>query len=347
MQGAQVTPQDGARGGRRTGHQPGYRAATIVDVARAASVSTATVSRVLNGLPHVDVRLRASVLRAVKDLGYRPSRVARSLRTRRNRVWALIISDVRTGQFFADLVRGVEDIAYEAGYCLFLCNADEDAAKEASYIDLAVAENVGGVILTPSGELTDLSPMAGARIPVVLADRSLPGASADCVVVDNVSGAYSAVSHLLAGGYKRVACITGPLQTTTGQLRWVGYCQAITAAGRAVDNSLLRVADFREAGGRAAMIDLLGVRRRPEAVFVTNHLMTIGALQAIDETGLTIPSDIAIVSFDDMSWSTLLRPPLTAVAQPAYELGVQSRGCCSAGWRVTPAPLGWLLYRPP
>jgi LacI family transcriptional regulator len=140
---------------------------TIVDVARAAGVSTATVSRVLNNNPQVDPRLVATVLEVIRDLGYRPSRVARTLRTRHNRVWALIISDVRTGPFFADVVRGVEDVAYEAGYSLFLCNTDEDPVKEATYIELAVAENVGGVILTPSGPRTDLTPLLNSEVPVV------------------------------------------------------------------------------------------------------------------------------------------------------------------------------------
>ena len=158
---------------------------TIVDVARAAGVSTATVSRVLNNQPQVDPRLAATVLLAVKDLGYRPNRVARSLRTRRNRVWALILSGVRTGPFFADVVRGVEEVAYGAGYVLFLCNADEDPSKEASYIDLAVAENVGGVILMPSGPSTALTPLVSSGIPLVLIDRVLPGHEADAVIADN------------------------------------------------------------------------------------------------------------------------------------------------------------------
>jgi LacI family transcriptional regulator len=297
---------------------------TIVDVARAAGVSTATVSRVLNNNAQVDPRLAATVLQVIKDLGYRPSRVARTLRTRQNRVWALIISDVRTGPFFADVVRGVEDIAYGAGYSLFLCNTDEDSAKEASYIELAVAENVGGVILTPSGPRTDLSPLVNFGVPVVLADRTLPTQAADSVIVDNVSGAYQAVAHLLAGGYRRIACITGPLGTTTGSRRYVGYSRAIEEAGLTVDEALVRVADFREAGGRLAMQELLDQPVRPDAVFVANHLMTIGALQAIVEAKLAIPTDVAVVSFDDMSWSTLLRPTLTAVAQPAYDLGVES-----------------------
>ncbi len=297
---------------------------TIVDVARAAKVSTATVSRVLNGHPGVDPRLAATVLQAVKDLGYRPSRVARSLRTRRNQVLALIISDVRTGPFFGDVVRGVEDVAYGAGYSLFLCNTDEDSAKEASYIELAAAEAVSGVILTPSGPRTDLTPLVEFGIPVVLTDRSLTGRQADSVVVDNVAGAYEAVSHLLAGGYKRVACITGPLSITTGYQRRAGYVKALEDAGRALDESLVRVSDFREPGGRLAMEELLGLSPRPDAVFVTNHLMTIGVLQAISQAKLVIPKDIAVVSFDDMPWASLLSPPLTAVAQPAYDLGLES-----------------------
>ena len=156
----------------------------------------------------------------------------------------------------------------------------------------------------------------------MLADRTLPSQSADSVIVDNVSGAYQAVNHLVAGGYKRIACVTGPMGTTTGSRRYVGYCKAIEEAGLTVDDKLVRVADFREAGGRLAMKELLV--EQPDAVFVANHLMTIGALQAIAEAKLAIPADIAVVSFDDMSWSTLLRPTLTAVAQPAYDLGVES-----------------------
>ncbi len=297
---------------------------TIVDVARAAGVSTATVSRVLNKHPHVDPRLASVVMQAVKDLGYQPSRVARSLRTRRNRVWALVISDIRTGPFFADVVRGVEDVAYSAGYSLFLCNTDEDPLKEASYINLAVAENVGGVVLTPSGPRTDLGSLASSGTPVVLVDRKLPDQGADTVVVDNVLGATQAVAHLLAGGYQRVACITGPLSTTTGLQRYQGYARTLEQAGVPVHDRWVRVADFREAGGRAAMQELLALAEPPEAVFVANNLMTVGALQAIAEAGLEVPADMAVVGFDDVPWASLLRPPLTTVAQPAYDLGLES-----------------------
>ncbi|MGD0809932.1 MAG: LacI family DNA-binding transcriptional regulator [Acidimicrobiales bacterium] len=299
-------------------------ATTIFDVARKSGVSTATVSRVLNGNMHVAPELAAKVMGAARELNYRPNRVARSLRLRHNRVLALVISDVRTGPFFADVVRGVEDGAHAAGYPMFLCNADEDPEKEAGYLHLAIAENVAGVILTPSGPGTDLRPLFDAGIQVVLADRKLPGNQADTVVGDNLSGATEAVSHLIANGYRRIACITGPLAATTSAERLLGYRMALQQAGITLDDSLVCVADFREAGGHHAMQELLRQKRPPEAVFIANNRMAAGALQAIDEAQKTIPDDIAVVGFDEMSWAPLLRTALTTVSQPAYDLGYES-----------------------
>ncbi len=322
-------PKKASRGGppavRSSGTEPpAGGVATIVDVARAAGVSISTVSRVLNANTQVDPRMAAKVIRAAQDLKYQPSRVARSLRLRHNRVWAMVISDIRTGPFFADLVRGVEDVAYESGYSMFLCNADEDPLKEAAYLSLAVAENVAGVILTPSGSETDLSLLMSAGIHVVLADRRLRDPRADTVVADNVSGAEQAVGHLVSNGYSRIACITGPLSTTTASERFLGYRNALSHAGRPLDDALVRVADFRESGGHLAMQQLLEESHRPDAVFVSNNRMAIGALQAIDESGLTIPGDVGVVGYDDIAWVGLMRTPLTTVSSPAYDLGLES-----------------------
>jgi len=235
-----------------------------------------------------------------------------------------VISDIRTGPFFADFVRGVEDGAHEADYPMFLCNADEDPSKEAGYLQLAVAENVAGVILTPAGPTTDLGPLFDAGIPIVLADRKLPGHVVDTVITDNVCGAGQAVEHLLANGYRRVACIAGPLATTTGAERLLGYRTALQGAGIALDDSLVRVADFREQGGREAMRELLNQRPRPDAVFISNNRMTAGALQAIEESRVTVPEGMAVVGYDDVSWAALLRTPLTTVSQPAYDIGYES-----------------------
>jgi LacI family transcriptional regulator len=207
---------------------------------------------------------------------------------------------------------------------LFLCNHDEDPAKEASYIDLAVAENVGGVILMPSGPRTALMPLASSGTPLVLIDRVLSGQEADAVIADNVAGAYEAVRHLLTGGYERIACVTGPLTITTGSQRYAGYRRALEEAGIALDESLVRVSDFSEEGGRLAMRELLEQSTRPDAVLLANLLMTIGGLDTIHRAELAVPDDIGVVGYDDMSWASLLSTPLTTVAQPTYEMGMES-----------------------
>jgi LacI family transcriptional regulator len=297
---------------------------TIFDVAREAGVSTSTVSRVMNGNERVDPQLAAKVTRVARKLNYRPNQTARGLRLRQSRVWALVISDIRTGPFFADVVRGVEDVAYEANYAMFLCNTDEDPSKEAGYLQLAIAENVAGVILTPSGASTDLAPLLEAGVHVVVADRKLPAHQADTVVADNLAGATRAVEHLLEGGYDRVACIAGPLSTTTASERLRGYRMALDQAGSAIDESLVRLANFREDGGYRAMQELLEEDPLPDAVFVSNNRMTAGALQAIEEAKLAIPEEMAVVGYDEISWTNVLHTALTTVSQPAYDLGHES-----------------------
>ena len=294
---------------------------TIKDVARAAGVSPATVSRVLNERPDVDPALVDRVQAAVVQLGYQPSRVARNLRRQQTSVWGMVISDIRN-PFFTDMVRAVEDVAYAAGYSLVLCDSDEDITKEARYLDLIVAERMAGAIVSPaSPAASDLGPVVAHGIPVVLVDRRVDSPTLDTVLVDNRRGAHDAVEHLIANGYRRIACITGPERTTTGAERLAGYRDALERAGRPFDANLVRFADFHEAGGFEATRSLLELRVSPEAIFVANNLMTLGALGAIEEAGRTIPAQVALVGFDDMPWARLVRPPLTTIAQPTYELG--------------------------
>jgi LacI family transcriptional regulator len=298
---------------------------TIADVARAAGVSTATVSRVLNGSTEVNAALAERVHKAVRELSYRPSRIARSLRTQRTAVWAVIISDIRN-PFFTEMVRGVEDIAYANGYSLVLCNAEEDTAKEASYIQLALAEHMAGVIVAPaSSSRTDLTPLLERGVSVVTVDRKLSGNRVvDRVLVDNRGGAEAAVSHLAESGCRRIACISGPPDVSTAAERLAGYKLGLREHGLKGSAQLVCQGDFREEGGKGAMDTLLSLPDPPDAVFALNNLMTLGALTAIAERDLSVPGDIAVVGFDDPSWAALLRPPLTTVAQPNYDLGAET-----------------------
>jgi LacI family transcriptional regulator len=296
---------------------------TIREVAELARVSPATVSRVLNGST-VDPVLAARVRVVVEQLNYRPSNAARSLRTRRTRVWGLVISDIRN-PFFTEVVRGIEDTAQKAGYALVLCNADEQLEKERAYIDLVVDERVAGVILSPaSPRETNLAPLLAHGIPVVALDRTVEQTPVDTVVVDNVAGAREGVQHLYDAGFRRIACITGPAWTTTGSERLAGYLSALESRGVERDESLILTTDYMEEGGAAAMRELLALANPPDALLVANSVMTIGAMRVARDAGTIIPDDLGLVSFDDAPWMSLTAPPVTAVAQPTYAIGCEA-----------------------
>lgn len=294
--------------------------ATIYDVARRAEVSPATVSRVVNGHANVDPALAERVRTAMRELRYRPNAVARNLRRSRTTLWAVIIADIGN-PFFTALVRGVEDVAQGAGYSVVLCNSDDDAGKEGQYVDAALAEQMAGVIISPSGDAANVNRLIDARVPVVVIDRQADDVRADTVLVDNEHAAELATTHLIESGYRRIACITGPHSVFTADQRLLGYRRALESHGRAFDPELVRYADFREQGGYRAMAALLTSRPRPDAVFAGNNLTTVGAMECLVDSGIQVPDEMGVVGFDDVPWAHLVRPSLTTVAQPTYELG--------------------------
>ncbi|MGV9309342.1 LacI family DNA-binding transcriptional regulator [Nonomuraea sp. NPDC003727] len=293
---------------------------TIYDVARHAGVSAATVSRVVNGRPNVDPVLAERVRRALTELAYRPNAVARNLRKSQTTLWAVIISDVGN-PFFTAMVRGVEDVAQKAGFSVVLCNSDEDPAKEGKYVTAALDDQMAGVIISPSGRATHVNRLVDARVPVVVIDRQLRGIAVDTVLVDNEHGAELATAHLIDSGYERIACITGPRRLSTAVQRLRGYQRALRGHRRAVREELVRYADFREEGGYAAMEALLRQDSPPDAVFAANNLMTVGAVECLVDQGVRIPEEVGVVGFDNIPWAHLVRPSLTTVGQPTYELG--------------------------
>jgi LacI family transcriptional regulator len=294
--------------------------ATMRDVAKAAGVSTATVSRVLNNSSEVKQILTERVLRTIQELNYQPNLVARSLRTQATSVIALIIADIEN-PFFTSVCRGVEDVASRSGYSVMVCNADEDFAKERGYIAMLAAQQVAGIIISPaSAELTDVSPLQQRGIKVVALDRQLPIAT-DSVRGDNRAGARAATHHLLASGARRVACITGTHGATTASERLAGYLEALAAAGVKPDPTLQHFADFKEQGGYDATARVLELDDPPDAIFVANNRMTTGALHALADHGIAIPEDVSIVGFDELPWADVVTPSITTVRQPTYDMG--------------------------
>jgi len=293
---------------------------TIYDVADVAGVSPATVSRVLNGRANVNAAMAEKVRDVAAKLDYRPNAVARNLRRASTNMWAVLISDIEN-PFFTSLVRGIEDVAQAAKYSVVLCNTDENPDKEAAYISAIRAEQMSGVIISPSGWSDSVRELHESTTPMVVIDRRIAGIEVDTVLVDNVYGAGEATRHLVAQGFRSIACITGPRGIATADERVEGYRQALTDNGMEFRPELLRYADFRRAGGRSAMRDILAGPYPPDAVFAANNVIAVGVLECLSEAGMRVPDDIGMVGFDEIPWAHLVRPGITTIAQPTYELG--------------------------
>lgn len=320
--------------------------ATIDDVAKFAGVSRATVSRVLNNNPKVDDDMRSRVLDAVRALGYQPNRAARRLRAQSSNVIGLVISDIQN-PYFLSVIRGVEDAAYAQQMNLILCNSDEDPDKERMYLNVMESERVAGLIIVPahSNNSADLNQLKQAGIPIILLDRVVRNVQVDTVQVDNELGAYEAVKHLTNLGYKRIATITGSRKLTTGRERYQGYLAALEAAGLPLDESLVKTGNFKTETGYALALELME-NNPPDAIFVANNLMSLGALRALRERGIRVPDDVALVGFDDLPWSGELYSPLTAVSQPTYELGQEAMSMLLRRLNDPTAPYRTVVLQP-
>jgi DNA-binding LacI/PurR family transcriptional regulator len=292
----------------------------IKDVARLAGVSSATVSRALRNQANVSPEVQQRVVEAARNLNYRPSRVARSLRSRRSNIIGLIISDIQN-PFFTSLVRGAEDVAYNSEYALFLCNSDEEAEKEKLYIELMIAEQVAGVIITPAREKSNAaSKLLDAGISVVAVDRRMLDLEVDTVLVDNKASIRALTQHLIDQGHRRIGGIFGSRKTTTGRERYEGYLAALRDNGIKLDEALVFHVSPKEGEGFACTSKLL-LGSPPTALITGNNLLGEGAIRAIRAAGLRIPDDITLAVFDNPSWTSLISFPLTVVSQPTYALG--------------------------
>lgn len=299
---------------------------SLTDVARQAGVSIATVSRVINDSDKVTPQTRAKVKSIMEELGYFPNRVARRLRQKggRRHLLGLILPDIQN-PFNAEMARGIEDVAYANQFAVLLCNSDEDLVKESFYIDVMRAESVDGVILPPIQESdAAVLKLIERGMPVVVVDRALKSTNVDTVdtvEIDNYLGAYEAVDHLLKLGHRRIALIAGPVNISTSRERRRGYQEAHQNANVPVDSNLMVTGNYKQDSGRDLTNQLLDLTSPPTALFVTNGLMAMGALEVVHRRNLTVPGDLAMIGFDDLPWAEALDPPLTVVRQPAYEVG--------------------------
>ena len=289
---------------------------TIYEVAAKAGVSPATVSRVFNGLP-VSAEKVLAVRAASDELHYSPNKTAQRLRNQSSEVVGLLIPDIEN-PFFTALARGVEDVLQAAGYSLVLCNTDEDPDKETHYLDIANSENMAGVILAPVAEDGDIRRLTDRGRPVVAVDRNT-GLNIDAVMVDNRAAGIAAATSLWDAGYRRIACIAGPVEIEATEERTLGWRQVVTKHGGDV-SGYLQHANYRVDGGRTAMQALLALDDPPDAVVTTNNLMGVGAIQVLSEAGI-IPPEIGVAVIGELPFATLSPRAITQVHLPARHLG--------------------------
>ncbi len=290
--------------------------ATMKDVAELANVSITTVSHVINKTRYVSDELTTRVKKAMEELDYYPNSLASSLRSGKTKIVGLMIPDI-SNQFFAEMSRKIEDNGYEYGYSVILCNTNENAKKEESYIDVLIAKQVDGIIFISAVDNSkNIRKSIDANIPIVVVDRDVKEIKADVVLVDNFKGGYQAAQYLIDLGHRRIGCITGPSPITPSAQRVGGYQQALEDADISPDPSLIVSGDFSYESGREAMSKLLSLPDLPTAVFACNDMMAIGAIQAANDNGFGISDDISIIGFDNIPFSQSVYPALTTVAQP-------------------------------
>ncbi|MFI8346595.1 LacI family DNA-binding transcriptional regulator [Streptomyces sp. NPDC085596] len=295
--------------------------ASIKDVAAAAGVSVATVSRVLNAHPSVSAEARSRVLAAVATLGYRPNAVARSLRTDQTHTLGLVIGDV-LNPYFTELARSVEEAARALGYSVIIGNADERPDLQDHHVTTLLDRRIDGLLVSPApGGSPLLLDAARAGTPLVFVDRWIPGAEVPVVRADGSRAVRELVAHLHGLGHRRLAIIAGPAGTTTGSERVAAFRDALAAYGLPLTAEYIGHGDFQAASGRRVTEGFLALPEPPRAVFAADNLMALGALDAIRARGLRVPDDIALAVFDDIPWFVHTEPPITAIAQPTGELG--------------------------
>ena len=296
--------------------------ATIREVSRLARVSTATVSRVLNGTSPVATATRERVLDAIARLEYKPNALARGLATNRSGGIGITINEV-SSPYFGAFIFGVEQVARGAGIHLMVSSGFADAQHERASIDFLLERRCDGLVVQAEA-LTDevlIELVRGGRVPVVIFGRSIAEVDASCVVMNNERGGALATEHLLDHGHRRIAHVTGPLSFPDSRDRLHGYRQALEAAGVAYVERYVVESNFQEEGGARAVARLL--ERAPDvtAIFFGNDQMAAGGMRTLRESGRDVPGDVSVVGFDDVFLAQYLTPTLTTVRQPLVDMG--------------------------
>jgi LacI family transcriptional regulator len=294
---------------------------TIKDVAVKAEVSVSTVSRVLNGKPDINIETKEKILKAIEELNYVPSSIARDMVMNKTHTIGLILPDI-TNPYFSSIARGIQHRADEFGYSIILCDTEGSIDKESNAVRLLKSKRVAGIIAALSiDSKRELSTLLKENFPIVQIDRNIPGLKVPTVTVNNFLSAKVAVNYLIECGHSKIAHIAGDLSTKTARDRLQGYQAAMKEYDFSIDPGWIMKCDFSTASGMKIMDEILGLGSVATAVFCANDLIAVGAYKAIKARGLKIPEDMSIIGHDDIELSSLITPSLTTMSLDKYEMG--------------------------
>jgi LacI family transcriptional regulator, galactose operon repressor len=300
---------------------------TIRDVARLAGVSVATVSAVINGKGRVSSERSERVRKAIEKLDYHPDHTARSLRTKRTLTVGVIVPQFAS-PFFAEALRGVEDVTRSEGYSVLVCNSSADPIREQRHLSTLLSGRVDGILLASADPHFAYHWLARRQPPLVLFDRVPAGFRGTAVTTANVEAATEATNHLIGLGHKGIGIIAGPADISSSNERLEGFRKAMGEAGLPIVEEYFKCGDYEAQGGYRCALELLQLPHPPTAIFSCNYEMTMGLERALSELHVRCPEQVSILAYDDLvggldgfSWATMFSPKLTAVAQPSYELG--------------------------
>lgn len=294
---------------------------TIYDVAREANVSMATVSRVVNGNPNVKPATRKKVLQTIEELGYRPNAVARGLASKKTTTVGVIIPDI-SSIFFSELARGIDDIANMYKYNIILSNSDQNIDKEIKIINTMLEKQVDGIVFM-GGKITEehVNEFKKSPVPVALAATIDPTQTTPSVNINYEQAAYEATKLLIENGNSQPAFVSGVEETPVNELKYKGYERALQEANQKINPDFIVKGDYTYGSGIESVDHLLALANKPTGIFVASDEMALGVIHAIQDHGLRVPKDIEVLGFDNTRLATMVRPTLSTVVQPMYDIG--------------------------
>ena len=296
--------------------------ATIKDVAKRAQVSISTVSHVLNSTRFVSEETSKKVYEAVAALDYKPSAVARSLKTNKTRTIGMLTAS-NANPFFAEVIHGVESTCYERGYHLVLCNSDGDLDKQKSYLTTLEEKRIDGLLVMSAHCDPAFFQKLQERCaePLVILDCQVPDVQADVIMEDAESGGYEATRYLIDSGHTRIGCISGPQNLSPSSARYAGYQRAMTECQLPMISDWIIEGQLTAESGFQAATEILKKTAPPSALFVGNDLMAMGVICALQSHGYQVPDDISVIGYDNIELASFTSPPMTTMHQPKRELG--------------------------